>query len=154
MSDNPTERLAQTLVSEGAPTGAPSASVRKRGRPPLPRDSEGNIIHAKRTANPREVTPTENAPFVYNPSESGIKAAAKAFGVIWYFAAPFIKARQLTEVEQLKVGEALDPILQKYVPMYDDWKYEINLTMVLVGVYQVCREDYAKPVDTKGGHNE
>ena len=150
--ESETEKLGQDLLESGAPSNGAPTSAKKRGRPPLPRDADGNIIRDGSTsASPRSSPRTLGKPkqsdkFEYSPNEKTIRAVAKMCGTLWYLASPFMKARPLSDTEALLLAEDVDPILQKYVPMYDDWKYEINLSMTLVGLYQIAHEDYMKEV--------
>ena len=138
MNENRTEVLAGELLSGGAPSGAPS-EPRKRGRPKGSKNKpkDGSYVPPTDSQN-------GDRPFNYVADPSGIAAAGKAFSTIWWLLAPMLKVRPLNELEESKAGEALDPILQKYLPVYNDWKYEINLAMVAVGLFQVCRADYKK----------
>ncbi len=135
MEVNRTESIASEMLSAESPSGD-SAPKRKRGRP----KGSKNRPKDPNTGKPIESENGDGKPFVYVPDDASIKAAAKLSGIAWFLAAPFMKCRPLTEPEETMLGEALDPILQKYIPIYGDFKYEINLCMVLVGLYQVCRE--------------
>jgi len=136
MEANKTETVAATMLSGESPSG--DSPPRKRGRPKGSKNRPRDPNTGERINTPKESS-NGDKPFVYIPDSAGIKAASEAFNIIWFLAAPFIKCRPLTDDEKLMAGEALDPILQKYIPMYGDWKYEINLAMVIVGLYQVCR---------------
>ena len=148
IGENKTETVAASMINEGAPTGAPSGA-KKRGRPKgsknKPRDPN---------TGQRIESPSEPISFIYNPDPAGIAAAGKAFSTVWFLLGPLLKVRPLTEQEELKTGEALDPVLQKYVPMYNDWKYEINLSLVIVGLFQVCRKDWIKEHPPSGSEAE
>lgn len=122
----------------------PPQEKKKRGRPKLPRDSEGNIIREntdkesdKTEDNVEEIK--EAKKFEYNSDKAGLFATTVLAATVWSIVGKFINCRNLTDDEASKLGEALDPVLQKYVPIMADWQYEINLITVIGSLYMATK---------------
>lgn len=141
---NDTEQKAEEIRNRGSNDGAEQTS-RKRGRPPgsKNRPKDGNTTNSKTSESGGEGTP-----FLYTRDENNIKATALMGATAWYFAAKMLpNIRALKEDEAMALGEALDPVLQKYLPVFGEWKYELNLVMVVVGLYQACQVVAVKEVE-------
>lgn len=76
----------------------------------------------------------EKEPFVYKPDEGTIQATAVVARVVWDIAAPFARLKQLTDEQAARLGTALDPLVQKYLPLLADWQYELGAVMCVVAV--------------------
>lgn len=139
--DKVNEVLANSSTNgEGAELSAPSH--RGRGRPKLPRDEQGRII---RDGTEERKTPEKTSKkFVYSKDTDSAQAYGKAAQWIWNFASPMLKVRPITKEESLELGELLDPVLQRWIPIIDDWKYEMALVSGLFVLGMKCREEYVE----------
>ena len=143
---NKTEVVAEEL--KGNPDTTEDGQVkRKRGRP----KGSKNKPKDPSTGKPID-TPTDKVGFVYIPDPNGIAAAGKLFSFTWMLLGPLVKVTPLSKEEELHAGEALDPVLQKYLPIYQDWKYEINLALIVIGLYQIHHKEYQE--STNGNSSE
>lgn len=95
-------------------------------REPPPREG-------KKRGRPRKVKEPDPV-FTYVPNESSIKACVMLSSVVMRIVCRLSKWENLTEEEELELGHALDPVIQKRLPILTGWGEEIGLGMVLVGI--------------------
>ena len=141
----------------------PAAPKRGRGRPPLPRDSDGNIIREKQpdkekdTETDKQEDTEPKKEFKYTKSEGSVFACTMLAGTVWNIVGKFANLRELTDKEAQQLGEALDPVIAKYVPILEDWQYEINLLVVISSLYQATKiknESVAEIIDENEDEHE
>jgi hypothetical protein len=136
LSEAASEKLAGGTESEGP---------KKRGRKPLPRDAEGNII---RPSAPE----ADGETFVYKKDENSVKASAAMGMMVWFLASKMLPVRELTEEEGMQLGESLDPVLCKWMPMLGAWMYEANLLFCIIMLYMATKiEKGPKEVPAESG---
>jgi hypothetical protein len=133
---NAAEAAAQVRAERdgGAEAGAPASPKRGRGRP------KGSKTRTRTTRAVEAEKEPEREPYKATPE--GIASAQLLCATAWTIAGPMLKLDSLTEDEAEQLGKAVDPILHKYVPMLDTWREEINLTVAVVGAFQVTRQRY------------
>jgi len=72
--------------------------------------------------------------FVYQRNEASVKACTILGAVVMRIVCRLSKWEPLTEEEELELGAAIDPVVQKRLPMLTNWGEEMGLAMVLMGV--------------------
>jgi hypothetical protein len=101
---------------------------RGRGRPPGSKNKQKEGV---------------TAPIVVT---EGDIAAAGAFGaVIFDIIGPFAKLAPITETQKQRLGGALAPLMQKWMPILADWQYEFNAIMVVSAIVIEARRSYVPP---------
>lgn len=120
---------------------------KRRGRPLLPRDSQGNIIRKPKSA-PQDTGEEEAAPFVYIYDENSVKASMAMGVTVWWLASKMLPVRELTEEEGYELGKALDPVLCKWIPILGEWKYEAALLMTITTLYMATKIEKKPLVET------
>jgi len=131
---DPVGAAERVTAGEGS---TPSSPKRGRGRP------RGSKTKRPSTARPKadeEELEEEREP--YKASEASVQGAALLGATLWRIAGPMVKLDALTEDEALELGQALDPILYKYVPMVSEWREELNALVVIVGLFGATRARY------------
>lgn len=143
---NKTEKVAKVVMGGADSSAPPSNEKRGRGRPkgsknkPKVEGVENSVPSSMQNNEIQEPGFWEHVSnFTYVRDENSIIASAVMGATVWAIVAPMFKMRNLSQDEGMRLGEALDPILAKYVPAFASWKYEINLIVVIVGLVNVCR---------------
>jgi hypothetical protein len=108
---------------------------RKRGRPP------GSKNRPKDGTPQAAPSTEEGAEFVYVPDPVSIMQSKALALTVWFLAAKMLPVRELTEEEGAQLGEALDPVLCKWLPILGEWKYEVNLLACIVMLYLATKKD-------------
>ena len=111
---------------------------RRRGRPP------GSKNKPRDSAPSNDVIEGERPPFVYIRDEQSVKASMAMGMTVWFLASKMLPIRELTEDEGMQLGEALDPVLCKWIPILGEWKYEANLMVCIVMLYLATKIE--KPI--------
>jgi hypothetical protein len=94
----------------------------------------------------------ESAREVPEITEADIKGAAFLGGVTWKIVGTFTGNRELTKDEQGELGEALAPVLAKYLPDLGVYAPEIALVLTVWGLYETTKKprgDALSPDDAK-----
>lgn len=120
----------------------PQEAPRKRGRPP------GSGTKSKPGRKPGQGSKaSQNAPEDVSPEEkeASIQACAVLGKTIWdNLVAPATNRLPLADDQALALGAALDPVLEKYLPMLGDWRAETALVMTVLALFQATKK---QPVD-------
>jgi hypothetical protein len=122
---------AATEVLTKPPDDAPRRRGRPRGSKNKPRDVDATVTQAQE----------EGAPFVYVADPISIMQSKVLATTVWYIAAKMLPVRELTDEEGSQLGEALDPVLCKWIPILGEWKYEVNLLTCIVMLYLATKKD-------------
>ena len=121
------------------------AAPKRRGRPPGSKnrikDASGNPIPETRAQ------PMGGAGFVYMKDENSVKASVALGMTVWFLASMMLPVRSLTEQEGIMLGEALDPVLCRWIPVFGEWKYEAGLLMVIMTLYFATATNGKVPPD-------
>lgn len=128
---------SQLLADLGPPVSVPPpAPGRKRGRP------KGSGSKASKPSPVAQEKSSER-----DPAEKmlAVQAMATAGALLWKVAAPVTKCRPLTDDEALALGTALDPVVEKYLPMLGDWKAETTLLITIFALYEATKIQRAIP---------
>lgn len=144
-------------TAEGAPPGSGAAAVaedvrkKRRASTPEQRAKWRADKRAKRgaTSVAAEDEKPERPPYVR--TEEGVALSSILGRTLWGILASFTKRRQLTEEEGKALGEALDPVLYKYLPAMGDWAAEIALIMVS---WQLWNATAPPPDENEGNENQ
>jgi len=121
MSESSLESVAEEVKTNSE---NPDPTVKKkRGRPPGSKNKP-KVASAE--------SGTERAPYV--KTAEGVLMSTLLANTLWNVSRIFTKRRELTEPEAKQIGEALDPVLHKYLPMASDYSIEIAF---VVTVYMV-----------------
>lgn len=129
-------------VSDSAPAPAPK---NKGGRP------KGSKTKTRTAASQPEPVKT----LTVEEQEQGAAMCAFLTATIWDIAAPMLKRRSLTDVEAERLGKALFPVLNKYLPALGDWQMEINLLLVVATLWSATAipESELPRAETSNGAN-
>lgn len=116
------ERFGKGAPENGAPAESEAPLKRRPGRP--------------KGSGKKKVPAVPPAPL--SPEEMAQGAALCSFlaATIWDLLAPLMKRREVTDEEAQKLGGAIFPVLNKYLPNLTDWTLEINLVLVVAVVFQ------------------
>ena len=90
------------------------------------------------TAEPKK-PPAEPVPITI--TEADVQEAAVASGIVWELAiVPFSKGRvrSLDEPQTKRLGQAMAPLIKKYLPMLAAWQYEIAAGLCIVSLVKEC----------------
>lgn len=113
-------------------------AVKKRiGRPPGSKNKTKPTGAGAAVDSPED----EAAPFVYVRDETSVMASMAMGMTVWFLASKMLPVRELTEEEGMQLGEALDPVLCKWIPILGAWKYEANLLVCIVMLYMATKVD-------------
>lgn len=118
--------------------GSPSEPVPRRG-PGRPKGS-----------GKKKKTAPEPIPLTQAEIDQGARLCSFLSATLWGIAAPLMNRRDLTDDEASKLGGALFPVLNKYLPALSDWALEINLLIVVAALLQGTVIE-TKPVEEIGG---
>lgn len=104
---------------------------RRRGRP------KGSKNRPKDGSPPKTENESGASPwdFEYKRDESSINATAVMVRTAWGIASIMLPVRPLTDTEALELGEATDPVLQRWIPVFGQWKYELALVMCIYAMW-------------------
>lgn len=142
LSDAAMETLGNPS-SDSAGAGLEEPIKKRRGRPPgsknRPKDASGNPI--------KEEPRSASIGFVYMKDENSVKASIALGMTVWFLASLMLPVRSLTEEEGTMLGEALDPVLCRWIPVFGEWKYEAGLLMVIMTLYFATAKDRTPPND-------
>jgi hypothetical protein len=86
------------------------------------------------------------------PSPAEIAGVAKMLGTLWRIAGERFRRRPLSAEEERELAEASIPVLRKYGAALDPWALEINLVIVLYGLW--ISTEMPKPEKPKGLNGE
>lgn len=78
-----------------------------------------------------------------NFTEDEAHANGLMLSVVWDTAVvPLTKGklRALDSVQAERLGKAFTPVIRKYLPLAQEWQYEIGAAIALVSVIQECRQ--------------
>lgn len=115
--------------SDSPPTG------RRVGRP---RGSKTRKSHARKPGvakEPVEISPEEVAAF------------AMLGGTLWSISARVFKMDDLTDDERTRLGAAMAPVAEKYLPIMGEYAPEITLVTLVAGLVVEKRKKKPAPVD-------
>lgn len=132
-----TEDRAENMLKAGG-ANAPPAEPKRRGRPPGSKNRPKENDSSSPTSVPTEGLKDKLSKFEYQETPESVFASTMMGATIWAIVAPMFKLRKLTDEEEIRLGLALDPVLQRWVPMFDTWKYEINLVVTIVALAKTC----------------
>jgi len=113
----------------------PEDTPRKRGRP------KGSTNKPKVAVEADKYGTMDGVPFVYVPDPVSIMQSKALALTVWFLAAKMLPVRELTEEEGSLLGDALDPVLCKWLPMLGEWKYEMNLVVCIIMLYMATKND-------------
>lgn len=133
-----TETDTETLDPQGAAERVVSEPAPKKGKPGRPKGS------GKKTTGEKS-EPPEKQVVVINVTPADIVAAGQLGALLWNFAAPFAKMAPLNEDQTHRLGEALAPLVQKYLPLLGNWQYEIGAVIVIFALVNESRAAYEAP---------
>lgn len=129
-----------TVVDANAKGGADSSAPpsRGRGRPPGSKNKlkDGSVL----SSNVELSKPKSK--FVYKADSDSIKAMGLLAQAVWNFAAPILKVRDINDKEAEELGQLLDPVLEKWIPILGDFKYETALVMGIFVLYTKTKAEY------------
>jgi hypothetical protein len=142
------ERLAKSSDSEftleaGADSPAPAPADTVTGDAPKRR---GRKPGSKNKPKLIERTPEEKA--------QGAAACSFMVATVWDIFAPAMKRRTLSDQEAQAIGGALDPVLAKYLPGMAGYVLEINLCVIVLGIWQTTKLPKELTPETKAGKKE
>jgi hypothetical protein len=127
----------ETAGSNDSATAAADAVIEdaarekpRRGRPP----GTGKKKPAEKEA-PAEIVVTEG----------DIELAATIGGVVFDIIGPFAKMAPLEDSQRRRVGEALAPLVQKYMPLLANWQYEAAALITISAIIIEARRNYVPP---------
>lgn len=120
--------------------------TRRRWRERKRAKRSGETTRVYRRRNREDESDEESRP-PYKPDEMSIKMCGKLGALVWNFSRMFHGRRELTDKEQRDFGEALDPVLYKYLPALNDWAVEMNLLGTCVGIWNATTPE-PKPADS------
>lgn len=125
--------VAERVAAESSDAPKPKG---RRGRPPGTKNKpkEGD---AKQTV------------FVAHVTDGEIAMAGNIFAVVWGFIAPIARVAPLNEAQTKQAGEALAPLVQKYMPVLGAWQYEIGAVVVIASIAFECKRNYVPPTETQ-----
>lgn len=121
--------MAESFPSAEAVAGEIKAK-RATGRPKGSKDTRPRKPRGRPVEAPEEERPP------YQPTEEGIVLSGVLGKTLWDLTTLFTRHRGLNAEEQRRLGEALDPVLYKYIPVLDDFKAEATLVMVCWALWQ------------------
>lgn len=126
------EAVGSLLLADLGPpvSSPPPAPGRKRGRP------KGSSSKASKPSPTTPQAATERDP---GEKALAVQAMATAGALLWKVAGPVTKCRPLTDDEALALGTALDPVVEKYLPMLGDWKAETTLMITIFALYEATK---------------
>src|SRR6266849_4715246 len=132
------EDVANKILEEQPTTdgegGAPFKRA-PRGRRKGSKVADGQVIKP-----PRE-------PYV--KTDAGVAMSGALGALLWDFGAPFMRCKPLSDEQKHHLGEALDPVLYKYLPILGNFAEEAALVMCLLALYQTNRiKDEEPKVET------
>jgi hypothetical protein len=150
-------KVAEEMLGDGASAPPPP----RRGRPPGKKTS---AEQKRRRVNERakarywakkdvvgERSPQPDAPS--EPTADEIAACSFLARTTWNLTCRLWGSRALSDEEGTRLGTALAPVLQKYLPVYGDWAIEINLVLVIGGLVLSTREKRQSNSDESAGLN-
>jgi hypothetical protein len=78
-----------------------------------------------------------------------VMLATRVGDTLWRIAGPMFRLRPLNEAERQELGEALAPLVVKYMPLLGRWQYEAGAIICVMGLAQACY--VPKGADTDAG---
>ncbi len=125
-------------ASGGADSG--TQQPKRRGRPP------GSKNKPKDGSSAQPKAPgTDLFNFVYVREQGSVDASAMIARTVWGLASVMLPVRPLTAEESVELGEALDPVLCRWLPVFGQWKYEAALIMAIYAMYETTKVERPKP---------
>ena len=131
MPDADLKSAAERFTGAGADAPAPAASADT----PKPRKKRGGARPGagRPRKNPKPPEPEE--PTDIQVSEPEIQEAAYLGSTVWdLVAVPFGKLKALNEDQKNRLGNALAPLIKKYMPLLGGWQYEVGAALILVSL--------------------
>lgn len=88
-------------------------------------------------------------------SEAEVQAHTFLAGTVWKISARLFKMEDLLEDERQQLGEAIAPVVAKYMPQFEQYAPEANL-IIMVGGLIIAKQKKAapKPDDSGNGSEE
>ena len=142
--DDRAEQLKGGDNSTPAYTGADTP--KKRGRPKGSKNRPKDGTETKQDATAPEPVAGDWRNFVYTPDANGIQATTAMCRVVWYLLSLMLPVRALNDEEALKLGEAADPVMCRWIPVVGMWKYEMAFVMCIVTLYFQTKIEPEKPI--------
>jgi hypothetical protein len=121
----------------------------RRGRP---RGRKDSAPRARRYDVRPDDVQVQREPYV--KTAEGVAMSGMLGSALWDLTCIFTHRRGLTADEVEKFGEALDPVLYKYLPVLGDWAAEATLLMCCWSIWQATtpeETDDADESDTGSG---
>ena len=119
---------------------AAAAAVRERRGEEAPKKKRG------RPKGSGKAKPQEPAPPPAEVTESDIAAAGKLGGLVWKMVGKVVGMRELSKDERQEFGEALAPVLAKYMPLANEYAPEIGLAFTIFTLYEKTKLPKKPPV--------
>lgn len=125
------------------------ARIREKRGPGRPKGSKNKPKGGVETDKPEPQAPVE-------VSEVDVAGASQLGATVWKIAGGIMGYRPLTDSEAGELGQALAPVLKKYMPFFEQWALEINLGVTILGLAQLTRipkpaPDVKKDAPPNGG---
>jgi hypothetical protein len=122
--------------------GAAIADIRaRRAEGDAPRRSPGRPKGSGKGKSARKSSVVAPEPPVepQEVTESDIAGAAILGGMVWKLGGGMLGLRELDKSERRELGEALAPVLAKYLPMMNEYAAEAALAVTLFGLWERTR---------------
>lgn len=130
-----------------------AARERVMGEPDeKPRRTSTERVHrhrARKRAARAAATPAaegEQAPAEIVVSPGDVSVAIEIGETVWELTRGLSRCRSLDPAQKERLGVALAPLVQKYMPLLGAWQYEIGAGLVLFALVRECR----LPAEVKG----
>jgi hypothetical protein len=139
--------MGDVAVTPEAPAPEPAEGVKgaaERVRSSRSEQTKAGMDRARR-AGKRIGRPPKRRAVVEDEPEDGpatpeeVAGAALLGGTVWALAGPMFGLRELTAPEAQQLGAALAPVVRKYLPLLGEWQAEVNLILVVAGLYSATR---------------
>ena len=120
-------------------------------------ESAGPMTNAERQRRWREkkresAKPAE--PVVIHVTEADVEVAAQLGRTVWDIAAPYVRMRALDDEQSKRLGRALAPLVQKYMPLLGDWQYEAAAVLCVMALAKECALPREIPAEPNEGDDE
>jgi hypothetical protein len=120
-------KAEELRAKRGTGRASPETEDARRARWRADKQAQRSRAKGSEVEKPRE-------PYV--PDPTSIMLSGMLGATIFNLAARIGHHRALTDEETQQLGEAIDPVLWKWLPVLGDWKAEAGLAMVLLMLWQ------------------
>ena len=107
----------------------------RRGRPPGAKNKTKSATADK----PKAEASVDPFAFSYTADPASIASSAALARTVWGLASLMLPVRPLTEDEGSTLGEALDPVLCRWLPIVGQWKYEAALVLCIYAMWDATK---------------